>query len=231
MSLVHVQKWLAHLSPEMTLAYAKLLDSTRRKEWEQAFAKGTVRIDVEGRPKVVSTEQLGNEQEIEWEHIRHNLDAVRLPNGYCFKPRKANCPTQDTPCYTCRHFCTTPDFLPQFEHEEREMRELIELGQKAGSEIWIERNTQKLSRLLPVIQIIRSGDLHHPAGKAMREYTPEERATAPSGKWFSRNPRTLCSYSRPMGPRSIGAVGRYSSRICRYISLMFLLLILGLNFR
>jgi hypothetical protein len=107
MSLVHVQKWLAHLTPEMTLAYAKLLDSTVRKEWEQAFAKGAVRIDAQGKPKVVSTEQLGNEQEIEWESIRHNLDAVRLPNGYCFKPKKANCPTQDTPCYTCRHFCTT----------------------------------------------------------------------------------------------------------------------------
>jgi site-specific recombinase XerD len=181
MSLVHVQKWLAHLTPEMTLAYAKILDSTRRKEWEQAFAKGAVRIDVQGKPKVVSTEQLGNGQEIEWEHIRHNLDAVRLPNGYCFKPKKANCPTQDTPCYTCHHFCTTPDFLPQFEHEEREMRELIELGEKAGSEIWVERNTQKLNRLLPVIQVLRKGDLHHPAGKAMREYTPEERAKRNGG--------------------------------------------------
>jgi integrase len=176
MSLVHVQKWLAHLTPEMTLAYAKLLDSTVRKEWEQAFAKGAIRIDVQGQPKVLSTEQIGSEQEIEWEHIRHNLDAVRLPNGYCFKPKKANCPTQDTPCYTCRHFCTTPDFLPQFENEERELRELILLGEKAGSEIWVDRNTQKLNRVLPVIQVIRSGDLHHPAGKAIREYTPEERA-------------------------------------------------------
>lgn len=176
MSLVHVQKWLAHLTPEMTLAYAKIPDSTMRQEWEQAFAKGAIRIDVESRPKAVNTEQLGNEQEIEWEHLRHNLDAVRLPNGYCFKPTKANCPTQDTPCYTCRHFCTTPDFLPQFEQEEREMRELIKLGEKAGSEIWVERNTQKLNRVLPVIQVLRKGELHHPAGKAMREYTSEERA-------------------------------------------------------
>ena len=176
MSLVHVQKWLAHLTPEMTLAYAKLLDATVRKEWEQAFAKGAVRIDAQGQPKVVSTELLGNEQEIEWEHIRHNLDAVRLPNGYCFKPKKANCPTQDTPCYTCHHFCTTPDFLPQFEHEEQELHELIVLGEKAGSEIWVDRNTQKLNRVLPVIQVLRRGELHHPAGKAMREYTLEERA-------------------------------------------------------
>jgi len=176
MSLVHVQKWMAHLSPEMTLVYAKLLDSTIRKEWEQAFAKGAVRIDAQGQPKVVSTEQLGSEQEIEWEHIRRNLDAVRLADGYCFKPKKANCPTQDSPCYTCRHFCTTPDFLPQFEKQERELHELIALGEKAGSEIWVERNTQKLNRVLPLIQILRNGDLHHPAGKAMREYTPAERA-------------------------------------------------------
>jgi site-specific recombinase XerD len=176
MSLLHVQQWLAHLTPEMTLIYAKILDSTMRKEWEQAFAQGAVRIDVQGQPKAVNTEQLRTEQEIEWEHIRHNLDAVRLPNGYCFKPKKAHCPPQETPCYTCHHFCTTPDFLLQFEREERDLRELIALGEKAGSEIWIERNTQKLQRVLPVIQILKQGNLHHPAGKAMREYTPEERA-------------------------------------------------------
>jgi integrase len=175
MSLVHVQKWLAHLTPEMTLVYAKILDSTMRKEWEQAFAKGAVRVDIQGLPKVVTTEYLSNQQEIEWEHIRHNLDAVRLPNGYCFKPKKASCPTQAIPCYSCSHFCTTPDFLPQFEQEERETRELIELGKKAGSVIWVERNTQKLDKLLPVMEVLRKGDLHHPAGKTVREYTKEER--------------------------------------------------------
>jgi hypothetical protein len=165
----------------MASTWARLLNSTRRKEWEQAFAKGAVRLDTEGRPKAVNMEQLGNEQEIEWEHIRHHRDAVRLPNGYCFKPKKANCPTQDTPCYTCRHFCTIPDFLAQFEYEERELRELIVLGEKAGSEIWVERNTQKLNRVLPVIQVLRTGDLHHPAGKVMREYTLEERAKRNAG--------------------------------------------------
>jgi hypothetical protein len=159
----------------MTLVYAKILDSTMRKEWEQAFAKGAVRIDIQGLPKVVTTEYLSNQQEIEWEHIRHNLDAVRLPNGYCFKPKKASCPTQAIPCYSCSHFCTTPDFLPQFEQEERETHELIELGKKAGSAIWVERNTQKLDKLLPVMEVLRKGDVHHPSGKTVREYTKEER--------------------------------------------------------
>jgi hypothetical protein len=110
-----------------------------------------------------------------------HLDTVCLADGYCFKPKKANCPTQDSPCYTCRHFCTTPDFLLQFEKQEQELRELIELGEKAGSEIWVKRNTQKLNRVLPVIQALKSGNLHDPAGKTMREYTPEERAKRSAG--------------------------------------------------
>jgi integrase len=176
MSLVLVQQWLAHVSPEMTLVYAKILDPTMRKAWEQAFAQGAVRLDAQGAPRFLARDQMGDDQTIEWEYLRHHLDAVRLPNGYCFKPKKADCPIQVTPCYTCHHFCTTPDFLPQMEHEEREMRELISLGERAGSVPWVERNTQKLGKLLPVLQVLREGHIHHPAGKTVREYTLEERS-------------------------------------------------------
>jgi integrase len=175
MSLAHVQKWLAHHSPEMTLAYAQILDPTLRQEWEKAFAKGAVRIDQVGLPRTVPCEQLTNENEIEWEYIRHNLDAVRLPNGYCFKPKKAECPTQAIPCYSCHNFCTTPDFLTQFEKEEQDTLELIELGHKTGSVPWVERNSQKLGRLHKIIQLLHKGELHHPAGKSLREYTKSER--------------------------------------------------------
>lgn len=34
MSLVMVQQWMAHASPEMTLTYAKFLDETMRTQWE-----------------------------------------------------------------------------------------------------------------------------------------------------------------------------------------------------
>ncbi|MBZ9689327.1 tyrosine-type recombinase/integrase [Clostridium estertheticum] len=36
MNLLHVQKGMAHASPEMTLTYAKILDTTMRKSWEEA---------------------------------------------------------------------------------------------------------------------------------------------------------------------------------------------------
>lgn len=45
MNLLHVQKWMAHASPEMTLVYAKILDTTMRKSWEEATKQGLFRVD------------------------------------------------------------------------------------------------------------------------------------------------------------------------------------------
>ncbi|MBC7337288.1 MAG: tyrosine-type recombinase/integrase, partial [Clostridia bacterium] len=89
MNIVHVQKWMAHASPVMTMTYARILDTTMRTEWERAFATGAVRISATGTAQPVSLQEMLDDNAIEWEWIRHNLDAVRLPNGYCFKSQKA----------------------------------------------------------------------------------------------------------------------------------------------
>lgn len=168
MNLLYVQKWMAHASPEMSLAYARILDPTMREQWEKAFAQGAVRIDNAGKAAVVAPEAF-NEDQIEWEYIRHNLDAVRLPSGYCFKPRKAECPTQAIPCHACYNFCTTPAFLPEFHRMRHEMTELIQIGQDAGRTLWVQRNQQNLEKLTPIIELLEQGKLHHPAGKTGRE--------------------------------------------------------------
>lgn len=61
MSLVHVQKWMAHMSPEMTLVYAKVLDTTLRKSWEQAVQNGLFRITDSGQLKQVDISGIDNE--------------------------------------------------------------------------------------------------------------------------------------------------------------------------
>ncbi|EGD51935.1 integrase family protein [Thermoanaerobacter ethanolicus JW 200] len=110
MNILHVQKWMAHASPEMTLCYAKILDTTMRKSWEEATKQGLFKIDESGKIKKINISDIQNEDVIEWEYIRHNLDAVRMPLGYCMKPKKQECHTQLNPCLTCRNLCTTPDF-------------------------------------------------------------------------------------------------------------------------
>lgn len=175
MSLVHVQKWMAHMSPEMTLVYAKVLDTTLRKSWEQAVKNGLFKITSSGQLKQIDISGIENEDLIEWEYIRYNLDAVRMPLGFCMKPKKQDCFTQLNPCLTCRNLCTTPDFLPQYEHEIQETKLLIERGKAQGREVWVEKNQHLLERYEEIVSVLRSGQTRHLAGKKGREYIGEER--------------------------------------------------------
>lgn len=127
MNILHVQKWMALASPEMTLHYAKILDTTMRKSWEEATKQGLFKIDESGKIKKIDISNIQNEDVIEWEYIRHNLDAIRMPLGYCMKPKKQECHTQFNPCLTCRNLCTTPDFIRQYELEIQETKAPIEV--------------------------------------------------------------------------------------------------------
>ena len=176
MSLAHVQKWMAHTSPEMTLAYAHILDDTMRKSWEKATKAGLFRMDTEGKMRKIDLSEIKNEDIIEWEYIRFNLDAVRMPLGYCMKPKKQECHTQLNPCLTCRALCTTPDFIPQYECEIRETKVIIERGMKQNREVWVQKNQALLERYEVILSVLKTGKTHHAAGKQGREYVGEERA-------------------------------------------------------
>jgi hypothetical protein len=119
---------------------------------------------------VVDAERVIRANELELAYVRSNLDATRTDKGYCFKPRKMACPYVDLPCYTYRNWATTPAFLPEFETMERDLRFQIELGQKAGREHWVDKNRQKLTQILPVIQTLRAGDVHGRMPKVEREH-------------------------------------------------------------
>ena len=60
MNLLHVQKWMAHASPEMTLIYARLLDETMRKSWEEATKQGLFRIDQQNKLKRIDITEIEN---------------------------------------------------------------------------------------------------------------------------------------------------------------------------
>ena len=176
MNLLHVQKWMAHASPEMTLWYAKILDTTMRKSWEEATKKGLFRIDESGKLKKIDVSDIENEDVIEWEYIRHNLDAVRMPLGYCMKPKKQECHSQLNPCLTCRNLCTTLDFIPQFELEIQETKSIIERGIAHNRSVWVEKNQALLNRYEVILAVLKEGKIHHKAGKKGREYVGEERS-------------------------------------------------------
>jgi hypothetical protein len=86
-----------------------------RKSRKETTKQGLFRVDEMGKIKSIDVYDIQNEDIIEWEYIRSNLDAVRMPLGYCMKPKKQGCHTQLNSCLTCRNLCTTPDFIPQYE--------------------------------------------------------------------------------------------------------------------
>ncbi|MFA9377024.1 MAG: tyrosine-type recombinase/integrase [Lachnotalea sp.] len=170
MNILHVPKWLAHVSPEMTMRYAKILDETMRKSWEKVMQEGVFKLQPEGTLKKLDFDNELDEDLIEWEYIRQNLDAVRMPLGYCMKPHKVACTMQLNPCLDCTNLCTSVDFIPQYEQEICELKEMIKRGKELGRSIWVEKNEALLHRYEKILGELKTGKTHHPAGKERREY-------------------------------------------------------------
>lgn len=64
---------------------------------------------------------------IHWEYIRSNVEAVKVPLGYCMASKIEGCPFVITPCLdNCPNFCTTPEHIPQFENEIQNVIAIIE---------------------------------------------------------------------------------------------------------
>lgn len=178
MSLVMVQQWMAHASPEMTLIYAKILDETMRTQWEQTVKHGIVQFN-EGRPEYVDGKKmltvLDQERSFEPERVREHRANIRLPLGTCTKTPKLVCKFTELPCFHCPAYVLTPEDLPALEAYEQQILERIEIGNQAGNAYWIEVNQKNLDeRLRPAIALLRQGQTIAKSGKYEREYTPDE---------------------------------------------------------
>ncbi len=174
MGMSYVQQWLAHLSPEMTLVYARVSEDTMRKQWEEAMARGAVHVASAG-PQPIDSNELIAGNELELAYIRGNLDATRVETGYCFKPQKMECPFVEIACFTCHNHVTTTDFLPQFQRQERDLIEQIDLGTAAGRPHWVDKNQKKLRAIQSIIGALEQQRVHG-LSKGQREYGAADRA-------------------------------------------------------
>ena len=96
-----VQEILGHASPEMTLRYAKLLDDTKRKAFDEVVKKGIFHFDE--RDKLVQ-ENDGEipEKTIEMLYTNYKLNAIDTPYGTCMQRKNGKCTfAKQPPCLTC----------------------------------------------------------------------------------------------------------------------------------
>lgn len=178
MSLVLVQHWMAHTSPEMTLIYAKILDETMREQWEKTLKHGIVQFN-EGKPEYVPGKKmltvLNEGNAFDPERVREHRANLKMPLGTCTKTPKLICKFTELPCFHCPAYVLTPEDLPALETYEQQILERIEIGKLANNAYWIEVNQKNLDeRVRPAITMLKQGQIVAKSEKYEREYTPEE---------------------------------------------------------
>lgn len=150
-----IQRLLGHASPQMTAVYARLHDTTLREEMERYWKN---RVDVEGR--LLGFDPEAATADAEW--LKHNLGraADSLPNGYCGRPPRQECPHPNA-CLTCPDFQTTVQFLPVHRRQAEATKELIEVAEADGRERLVANHRRvlaNLEKIIPALEVLEEGD-------------------------------------------------------------------------
>lgn len=99
--ILTVQELLAHASPEMTMRYAKLLDDTKRKVFDNAVKQGVFSFDENTQLKEESENEISTDiLDMLW--TNHKLNAMDTPYGTCLQRATGRCSfAKQPPCLTC----------------------------------------------------------------------------------------------------------------------------------
>ncbi len=145
-----VRRILDHDSAQMTGHYARLHDTTVRRQWEAAR-----KIDIQGA--TVTFDPAGPLAEAAWAKQRLGRATQALPNGYCGLPVQQSCPHANA-CLTCPMFLTTDEFLPQHHQQRQQTLQLITAAEARGQQRLAEMNRQVLHNLDNIITALDQPD-------------------------------------------------------------------------
>jgi integrase len=168
-----VQRYLGHLSPEMTMRYADTLPKTHEREFLR-FKK----LGADGR-------ELGLDPVDIYEMVQLSRHTDRiLPNGVCLLPPLKRC-ERGNACLTCDHFATDARHLPELKVQLSETEALIERRRaqhlkRTGQEmtdgnVWLEQRLaegRSLVSIVAALQAVEEGQAVRGAGVAGRAGQP-----------------------------------------------------------
>lgn len=99
--ILTVQELLAHASPEMTLRYAKLLNDTKRKAFDEVHKKGVFSFQKGNELISESNGDIPDDiLDMLWQN--HKLNAIDTPYGTCLQRTNGKCQfSKQPPCLTC----------------------------------------------------------------------------------------------------------------------------------
>ena len=160
-----IQQILGHCSLQMTLHYSKVSADMLYKKWSE-----TEKLNLFKPATAPPNSKYQNTEDVCYEHVRKNLDAVRVPFGTCFKPTKIGCKSQTQMCLDCASFCSTKEDLSAYEAEIKRVRAMISIAEKTGRNDWTEKNNQYLENLIKMRDRILQEGIIHKNGKLREGY-------------------------------------------------------------
>ncbi|QNU39642.1 tyrosine-type recombinase/integrase [Geobacillus sp. 44B] len=166
--ILTVQELLAHASPEMTMRYAKLLDNTKRKAFEEAIKQGVFHFDLNGEVQEVKPDEDIPTDILETLWRNHKLNAIDNPYGTCHARINGNCPYAEAPpCLTCNGGNPCKDLAIGFSDSDIKKYELlietttktIKFAEQHGRYDMVEKNKKNLERYEKIFNTIKEGNI------------------------------------------------------------------------
>lgn len=166
--ILTVQQLLAHASPEMTMRYARLLDDTKRKEFEKVVKQGVFSFDLNGEIHQVSETEDIPETILEMMWKDEKLNALDNPYGTCRARVNGNCPlAAEPPCLTANDGKPCFDLavgMTSFDVKKYELliettTKWIEASKEYGREDMVKANKKNLERYQNIYETIKSGNV------------------------------------------------------------------------
>ena len=154
-----VQRWLGHLTPAMTMTYARTLAETAEAEFLR-YRK----LTSDGREATLSPEDLYDMLQLD-----QRTDRI-LPHGYCMLPPRQSC-DRGNACLTCDKFVTDSSFLPELRQQHQRTLQLIEIRQQAFTartgtpmsedNIWLQGRRRETAALEAITSALEVEPGHH----------------------------------------------------------------------
>jgi integrase len=160
MSLPALMALLGHVTPEMTLRYARLASPTVRAAYQAAIDKIRPRQPL---PLLVGSRARAPVPAlVEW--LRSEMLETRVAHGYCSRDLVAEaCPYANV-CEQCDNFVTTVEFLPALEQQLADVQALHDDATTRGWPSEVARHAGVIASLQGHIQRLkRTGNLQPPA--------------------------------------------------------------------
>lgn len=166
--ILTVQELMAHASPEMTMRYAKLLDDTKRKEFEKVVKSGVFSFDLDGKVHQVTENEEIPEDVMDALWRDEKLNALDNPYGTCRARVNGNCPlAAEPPCLTANNGKPCFDLavgMTSFDVKKYELHiesttKMIEAAKIYDRQDMIEANEKNLERYQDIYNTIKSGNV------------------------------------------------------------------------